>query len=87
MIAMILDSKNLVFNIIYPLIIDPPSGWQYGFPKLLTQWHGQSLEDWLREQGYPVRLMESGLRARYWANSNRLLVGECLESDEEILLR
>ena len=35
------------------MYIDPPSGWQYGFPK---QWDGK--QDWdtmLREANYPER--------------------------------
>lgn len=36
------------------LIIDPPSGWKYGFPKILPKtlpmW---GLNTWLVEQGYP----------------------------------
>ncbi|WP_010335324.1 hypothetical protein [Sphingobium sp.] len=34
-------------------MIDPPHGWRYGFPKPLTLGEGQSLQDWLIENGYP----------------------------------
>jgi hypothetical protein len=40
-------------------IIDPPSGWRYGFPKELTVREGQTFYDWLIEQGYPKQLMDS----------------------------
>lgn len=33
-------------------MIDPPSGWRYGFPKPLTLGEGQSLQDWLIENDY-----------------------------------
>ncbi|TCU59814.1 hypothetical protein EDF58_102502 [Novosphingobium sp. PhB57] len=34
-------------------MIDPPSGWRYGFPKPLLLGEGQSLQDWLIENDYP----------------------------------
>lgn len=34
-------------------MIDPPSGWRFGFPKQLTLQEGQSIEEWLGENGYP----------------------------------
>ena len=37
--------------------IDPPSGWKYGFPKI---WDGGGqLEEWLLEEGYPQREIDS----------------------------
>ncbi len=38
------------------LIVDPPSGWKYGFPKEcpLDVWENDSAyERWLLDQGYP----------------------------------
>lgn len=34
-------------------MIDPPGGWRYGFPKPLILGEGQTLHDWLIENGYP----------------------------------
>lgn len=32
-------------------MVDPPSGWKYGFPK---QWDGEGdFHEWLVEEGYP----------------------------------
>ena len=34
-------------------LIDPPSGWMYGFPKVYNPNPGESLENWLQREGYP----------------------------------
>lgn len=50
----------------HPRIVDPPSGWQYGFPALWNPAEG-SLEEFYRSKGYPEELMEDGLRhTRMW---------------------
>ena len=35
------------------LLIDPPSGWRYGFPKPYKNPGNKPLEEWLLENGYP----------------------------------
>jgi hypothetical protein len=35
-------------------MIDPPSGWKYGFPKPLPD-EVENVKEWLLEQGYPQR--------------------------------
>lgn len=58
-------------------IVDPPSGWAYGFPKPLPD-DVTDLEKWLIEQGYPEEDAEFGARyCRYWIEE----VGE--DYDEE----
>lgn len=50
-------------------MIDPPSGWKYGFPKPLTKRDDQSTTDWLLEQGYPQREIDACgdfFPCRYW---------------------
>ena len=42
----------------YDLVVDPPSGWQYGFPKVCP------FEVWLGKEG------EGRLAFEVWANSN-----------------
>lgn len=37
--------------------VDPPSGWQYGFPKVKTD-PTQDMEEWLLLNGYPLSLVE-----------------------------
>ena len=47
-------------------MIDPPSGWRYGFPKEIPQDQLGRVEAWLLEQGYPQWLLESfGDKFRY----------------------
>lgn len=52
------------------LMIDPPSGWQYGFPKPVPNGYIKNeslLRIWLQEQGYPVKDIDLALQySRYW---------------------
>lgn len=50
-------------------IIDPPSGWQYGFPKPIPEERKKDVKSWLVEQGYPKPLIDSlgeYFSCRYW---------------------
>lgn len=40
-------------------LIDPPSGWKYGFPKLLPSPPPENIREWLVEKGYPREEMEA----------------------------
>lgn len=40
------------------LMIDPPSGWKYGFPKELTLDGTQTVVEWLIDNGYPKQEIE-----------------------------
>jgi len=57
-------------------MIDPPGGWKYGFPKPLTQWHGQSLRDWLLQEGYPEKDIELAVKRSRYLNPNNYLLGK-----------
>jgi hypothetical protein len=50
-------------------MIDPPSGWKYGFPKIIPkEAQGRGLE-WLLEQGYPqweIDKLKNSFYCRYW---------------------
>lgn len=47
-------------------IIDPPTGWKYGFPKPIPE-DVRDLRAWLVEQGYPECDLELALKySRYW---------------------
>ena len=51
------------------LFIDPPSGWKYGFPKIIPPEHQSRTLEWLVEQGYPKKLLDSMgdyFICRYW---------------------
>jgi len=50
--------------------IDPPSGWKYGFPKVLPEEAKRRVREWLVEEGYPAREIESYgeyFYCRYWS--------------------
>lgn len=51
-------------------IVDPPSGWQYGFPKPIPAdilGDDEKFADWLFMQGYPADQIEFALKySRYW---------------------
>jgi microsomal dipeptidase-like Zn-dependent dipeptidase len=40
-------------------MIDPPSGWRYGFPKALPDPEPVNLTEWLVENGYPQEEIDS----------------------------
>ena len=51
------------------LIIDPPSGWKYGFPKPIPEDRRYDSLTWLVEQGYPQHLIDElgeHFYCRYW---------------------
>jgi len=49
-------------------MIDPPSGWKYGFPRPFDIKIDQTVEEWLVEKGYPQSLVDQGMtrHCRYW---------------------
>lgn len=51
------------------LMVDPPAGWKYGFPKVLPPEHRHRALDWVIEQGYPPKEVEAcgkHFYMRYW---------------------
>jgi hypothetical protein len=43
-------------NWMHGKLIDPPSGWQHGFPRQFRpEYPNQSLESWLRGTNYPSK--------------------------------
>jgi len=54
------------------IMIDPPSGWKYGFPKVLPEDRDMNTfntKKWLVENGYPQREIDSCgdyFYCRYW---------------------
>lgn len=41
------------------IYVDPPSGWQYGFPKVYDPDTDGDVMKWLVESGYPQELIDS----------------------------
>ena len=53
------------------LMIDPPDGWRYGFPRPIPREHLHRTLEWLVEVGYPAELITpTGFVCRYWDVSN-----------------
>lgn len=49
------------------LMVDPPSGWQYGFPALWDKEEYPKLKDFLKAKGYPEDQIEFALNyIRMW---------------------
>ena len=61
-------------------MIDPPSGWQYGFPKILPINQRHRINEWLVEQGYPQKIIDKfngHLPCRYWECKSNNSKGLC----------
>ena len=56
------------------LMIDPPSGWRYGFPRPVPEdffSEGFNFVDWLIECGYPAADVPLAINySRYWEVKN-----------------
>ena len=49
------------------LMVDPPSGWQYGFPALWDKEQYPELKDFLKAKGYPEDQIDFALNyIRMW---------------------
>ena len=46
-------------------MIDPPSGWKYGFPKPYNNPDNLPIEEWLIKNGYPASEFDKDGRV-YW---------------------
>jgi hypothetical protein len=56
-------------------MIDPPSGWMFGFPKPIPD-DIKDVNAWLVEQGYPKKLIEDlgdYFYCREWDEPNKIL--------------
>jgi hypothetical protein len=51
------------------LMVDPPSGWKYGFPKPLPDPHPEDMTQWYLDNGYPQKEIDAcgkHFYSRYW---------------------
>jgi hypothetical protein len=61
------------------MMIDPPSGWLYGFPKVLPDPKPESMHEWLVGNGYPqeeIDKMKEYFYCRYWETELDINSGE-----------
>ena len=59
------------------LMIDPPSGWRYGFPKPIPKEERHRTLAWLVENGYPQAEIDSYKNfffCRYWEVEEKDLI-------------
>lgn len=54
-----------------PLVIDPPRGWMYGFPRILPRtyktWSEKEFKAWLIRAGYPQYRVDNAIHhCRFW---------------------
>lgn len=49
---------------------DPPSGWQYGFPKPYNPKEGEPVRDTLIRDGYPPELADKNWPVRFWEHDS-----------------
>jgi len=55
------------------IMVDPPEGWKYNFPKEFDPSRDPPIRQWLVEQGYPAEIIESmgsAFFVRTWAGSD-----------------
>ena len=66
-------------------MIDPPSGWKYGFPKEIPE-HVDNTVQWLIENGYPEaeikRLGESFYVRGWWEEKHEYEICSLEEAEE-----
>lgn len=51
--------------------IDPPSGWKYGFPKIIPEsilkGSQEDFKNWLKDNGYPEKDLDLACKySKYW---------------------
>lgn len=43
------------------LVVDPPEGWRFGFPKIVPEWlKPEDMDAWIVQQGYPRVIRDTG---------------------------
>ena len=56
------------------LMVDPPEGWKYGFPKPVidTELYSSNPERWFLMKGYPQSLIDEGMLkyVRQWESES-----------------
>jgi len=55
--------------------VDPPDGWRYGFPKMISPIALYDLSGWLAKNGYPTESLgkHGGMFLRFWNDEVKLL--------------
>lgn len=59
-------------------MLDPPSGWLYGFPKRIPSYvsTAKDMYEWLKEEGYPEHQITWAMQyCRMWDEQDDLISG------------
>jgi hypothetical protein len=43
-------------------LVDPPSGWRFGFPRVYNPHKGETFGEWLVRVGYPLKDVDLAIR-------------------------
>ena len=58
-----------------PIIVDPPEGWRYGFPKEMPEnLLPEDFEDWILDNGYPKEKRDKygeHFYCRFWTREEK----------------
>lgn len=52
-----------------PIMVDPPQGYMYGFPKLYSRVENPNFYKWIVKEGYPqeeIKKYEGQFYCRFW---------------------
>ena len=69
------------------MMIDPPSGWLYGFPKVLPDPKPESMHEWLVGNGYPqeeIDKMKEHFYCRYWETELEINYEEVVKNANDV---
>ena len=78
---------GITFKYLIMKMIDPPSGWMFGFPKPIPEDRINDSLTWLVEQGYPKQLIDDlgdYFFCRYWEVDDTPLAQQEIEQPKEI---
>ena len=67
-------------------MIDPPSGWKYGFPKPIPEDRRKDVLVWLVEEGYPQYIIDElgeYFFCRYWERPEQSQVNDAQNSTND----
>ena len=48
------------------IVVDPPSGWMYGFPRVYDPEPGEPEAEWFLRNGYPAKMLDQLKYCRWW---------------------
>jgi len=75
---MTFDSEQYYMMKNHKVMVDPPSGDKYGFPKLIPLEELSNIEDWLMDNGYPEKEIDEHIKRSFF---------DMLVDDRDVLAR